>query len=86
MSTGVFLSIRANVRFPSSQWIPTKLTSSPNSSYSAPSPTFLGVTFDLTLSFSKHVSLLKAKFLPRLKALRCISPSSWGPTRSPSLV
>ena len=36
LSTGVFLSIRANVRPPSSQWIPTKLTSSPTSSYSAP--------------------------------------------------
>ena len=35
-STGVFLSIRANVRRLSSQWIPTKLTSSPTSSYSAP--------------------------------------------------
>ena len=35
-SAGVFLSIRANVRPPSSQWIPTKLTSSPTSSYSAP--------------------------------------------------
>ena len=33
LSTGVFLSIRANVRLPSSQWIPTKLTSSPTSSY-----------------------------------------------------
>ena len=33
LSTGVFLSIRANVRRPSSQWIPTKLTSSPTSSY-----------------------------------------------------
>ena len=36
LSTGVFLSIRANVRPPSSQWIPTKLTSSPTSSYSGP--------------------------------------------------
>ena len=36
LSTGVFLSIRANVRAPSSQWIPTRLTSSPTSSYSAP--------------------------------------------------
>ena len=36
LSTGVFLSIRANVRPCSSQWIPTKLTSSPISSYSAP--------------------------------------------------
>ena len=29
LSTGVFPSIQANVRSPSSQWIPTKLTSSP---------------------------------------------------------
>ena len=35
LSTGVFLSIRANEK-PPSQWIPTKLTSSPTSSYSAP--------------------------------------------------
>ena len=46
-----------------------------------PLPTFLGVTFDRTLSFSKHVSSLKAKFFPRLKALRCISASSWGPCK-----
>ena len=45
-----------------------------------PTPTFLGVTFDRTLSFSKHVTSLKAKFVPRLKALRCISASSWGPS------
>ena len=43
-----------------------------------PTPTFLGVTFDRTLSFSKHVSSLKAKFFPHLKALRCMSASSWG--------
>ena len=36
LSTGVFLSIRANVRPPSSQCILTRLTSSPTSSYSAP--------------------------------------------------
>ena len=46
-----------------------------------PTPTFLGVTFDRTLSFSKHLSSLKAKFFPRLKALRCISASSWGPSK-----
>ena len=45
-----------------------------------PSPIFLGVTFDRTLSYSKHVSSLKAKFFPRLKALRCISASFWGPS------
>ena len=44
-----------------------------------PTPTFLGFTFDRTLSFSKHVSSLKAKFFPCLKALRCISASSLGP-------
>ena len=44
-----------------------------------PIPTFLGVIFDRNLSFSKHVFSLKAKFFPRLKALRCISASSWGP-------
>ena len=42
-----------------------------------PTPTFLGVTFDCTLSFSKHVFSLKAKFFPHLKALCCISASSW---------
>ena len=45
-----------------------------------PTPTFFGVTFDRTLSFTKHVSSLKAKFFPRLKALCCISASSWGPS------
>ena len=30
-----------------------------------PTPTFLGVTFDRILFFSKHVSSLKAKFFPR---------------------
>ena len=43
-----------------------------------PTPSFLGVTFDRTLSFSEHVSSLKARFFPRLKAIRCISASSWG--------
>ena len=46
-----------------------------------PTPTFVGFTFDRTLSFSKHVSSLKAKFFPHLKALRCISASSWGPSK-----
>ena len=46
-----------------------------------PTPTFLGVTFDSTFSFFKHGSSLKAKFLPRLKALRCISASSWDPCK-----
>ena len=86
-STGVLLSVRANVRPPSSQWIPTKLISSPTFCYltpasvSIPLQPFLGITFDRTLFFSKHVSSLKAKFFPRLKALRCICASSWGPSK-----
>ena len=48
-----------------------------------PTPTFFGVTFDRTLSFSKHVSSLKAKFFPHLKASRCISAFSWGPSKEP---
>ena len=36
LNTGVFLSIREKVRSPSSQWIPTKLTSTITSSYLAP--------------------------------------------------
>ena len=46
-----------------------------------PTSTFLEVTFDRTVSFSKHVSSLKAKFFLRLKAIRCISASSWGPSK-----
>ena len=74
------------MRSPSSQWIPTKVTSSPTSSYSTPASVsitlqiFLGAIFDRTLSFSKNVSSLKPgfSFVSRVKALRCISASSWG--------
>ena len=45
LSTGVFLSIQANVRPPSSQWIPTKLTSSPTSFYSAPASVLIPLQF-----------------------------------------
>ena len=44
-------------------------------------PPFLGVTLDRILSFSKHVSSLKAKFFPRLKALHCASARLWGPCK-----
>ena len=86
LSTGVFLSIRANVRPPFFQWIPTKLTSSPTLSYSAPVSVSIPLQLFLgspstSLSFSKHVSSLKAKFFSRLKALRCISAFSWGPSK-----
>ena len=46
-----------------------------------PTPTFLGVTFDRTLSFRTHIVSLKKKFYPRLKALRSIASSSWGPSK-----
>ena len=73
LSTGVFLPIPANMRPPSSQWIPTKLTSSPTSrsstpaSVSIPLQLFLGSLSTAFLSFPKHVSSLKAKFFSRLR-------------------
>ena len=72
---------------PPSQWDPHQANLQPNLLLLGsrlrfnPTPTFLGIIFDRTLSFSKHVSSLKAKFFPRLKALRCISASSWGPSK-----
>ena len=87
LSTGVFLSIRANVRPPFFSVDPHQANLQPNLLLLGSclcfnlTPAFLGVTFDRTLSFSKHVSSLKAKFFPRFKALRCISASSWGPSK-----
>ena len=79
LNTGVFLSIRENMRPHSSQVdLQPHLFLFNSSLHFNPTPTFLGVTFDRSLSFSKHVSLLKAKFFSRLKALRCISASPWG--------
>ena len=46
-----------------------------------PTPKFLGVTFDRTLSFGAHVQFLCSKFYPRHKALRSIATASWGPTK-----
>ena len=57
MSNSVIISTRTNMR-PPFQWIPTKFNSRLRFN---PTPTFLGVTFDRTLSFSKHVCSLKAK-------------------------
>ena len=91
LSTGVFLSIRANVRHAFFSVDPHQANLQPNLLLLGsrlrfnPTPTFLGVTFNRTLFFSKHVSSLKIKFFPRLKALRCICASSWAPPRSPSL-
>ena len=82
LSTDVVLSIRENVMPFFYQWIPSKQTSSPPSFCSTIlllfnlTPTFLWVTFDHTLSFSKYVSSLKFKFFPHLKAFRDIFDSS----------
>ena len=46
-----------------------------------PTPKFLGVTFDRTLSFGAHVQSLCSKFYPRHKALCSIATASWCPTK-----
>ena len=43
--------------------------------------TFLGVTFDLTLSFKHHVLSLRKKFYSRFRAFRSIASVSWGPSK-----
>ena len=70
---------------PSFRWIPIVPTFNPTSPYSTPlgfnsTPTFVGIIFDGTLSFYKHASLPNASLLLHLKALRCISAFSWGPS------
>ena len=45
-----------------------------------PTPTFLGITFDRTLSFLPHIKNIRAKSFPRLKALKFIASSTWGPS------
>ena len=65
------------------QFIPTKLTSSQTSSYSTCASVslqpFLGSPSTTLFPFL-NVTSLKAKLLPRLTALRCISASSRGPS------
>ena len=46
-----------------------------------PHPTFLGVTFDRTLSFRYHVLSLRKKFHNRFRAFRSIASASWGPSK-----
>ena len=46
-----------------------------------PHPTFLGVTFDRTLSFKDHVLSLQKKFHSRFRAFRSITSASWGPSK-----
>ena len=44
-------------------------------------PTFLGVTFDRTLSFKYRVLSLRKKFHSRFRAFRSIASASWGPSK-----
>ena len=46
-----------------------------------PTPKFLGVTFDRTLSFRALVQSLCSKFYSRHKALLSIATASWGPVK-----
>ena len=46
-----------------------------------PTPTFLGVTFDRTFFFSKHVSSLKAKFFPKSQGLTLYLCFLMGPSK-----
>ena len=43
-----------------------------------PTPTFLGVTYDRTLSFSKHADNTAFKMNKRCNALRALSGTDWG--------
>ena len=47
-----------------------------------PTPTFLGVRFDRTLSFGQHIKDIKAKMWRRANALRAVSGKAWGPNTS----
>ena len=48
-----------------------------------PHPTFLGVTFDRTLSFKHHVLSLRKNFHSRFRAFRSIASAPWGPSKEP---
>ena len=61
LSTGVFLSIRANVRLPS-QWIPIRLISSLTSSYSA--PTSISIPLQLFLGSPSIAVFADGQVLP----------------------
>ena len=68
-------------------WIPHEANLQPNllllgfRLHFNPTPIFLGSLSTALFPYSKHVSSLKAKFFPRLKAFCCISASSWGPSK-----
>ena len=91
ISTGVFLSIRANVRPPSSQWIPIKLTFSPTSSYSAPASVSISLQLFLRSPSTALFPFLNLYLHKRPSCSRVSRPYSkfllphGAPLRSPSL-
>ena len=86
LSIGVFLSIRAIVRPLLSHWIPTKLTSSPTSSYLAPASVSIPLQLFLVSPSTALFPFLnmylrwRPSFSHVSRPLRCISASSWGPS------
>ena len=91
LSTGVFLSIREKVRPPSSQWIPTRLTSSPTSSYSAPASVsiplqlFLGSPWTSLFAFLNMYLRRRPGFSHVSKPYAVSLLPHGAPLRSPSL-
>ena len=87
LSTGVFLSIRAIVRPLLSHWIPTKLTSSPTSSYLAPASVSIPLRLFLwspSTALFRFLSMYlrwRPSFSNVSRPLHCISASSWGPSK-----
>ena len=77
LGTGVFLSIRANVRPPSSQWIPIKLTSNPTWAKFFPHLKTLGCISASSWGHSKEfLSLLYKSFL---RSLLTYASPGWFP-------
>ena len=61
--------------------VQVRLTGDPGSGHQFRNCSTQVHTSTTQVPFSKHVSSLKAKFFSRLKALRCISASSWDPSK-----
>ena len=91
LSTDVFFSIRANVRPPSFQWIPTKLTSNPTSSYSAPASVltplqlFMGSPSTALFPFLSMYLRWRPSFFHVSRPYAVSLLSHGAPPRSPSL-
>ena len=47
-----------------------------------PTPTFLGVTFDRTLTFSQHAVQTKARIMKRIRILSALASKDWGCSRT----